>query len=372
MRTCPILPVNPLRLDSSNADQIAGCASIKAPAKLLLSKRPSSARLGSARLGSARLGSARLGSDNMRTCPILPVNPLRLDSSNADQTAGCACIKKSAGLLLSKRPRSIPSATNLAAGGFGETRQRRSSPSESRVPDYARQVATPRTRVVSQFDIPPGVPGAYARAFQGSESQTEAPPELGFECSASQSARRASKARPPTDSPPRQPPDLGRDVPPQVLGAHGATLLDMDISPELFAIVGAAIALAALIIRSTSRTDQRIDRFEDAMAAHRTAVDADRQAERAAVDANRQADRAAADADRQADRDAADAARQAERDAAEADRRAFQAAADADRRAFQAAADADRRAFQAAMDDFRKEMQRLAERQVRVESAAAD
>ena len=126
---------------------------------------------------------------------------------------------------------------------------------------------------------------------------------------------------------------------PQVLGAHRATLPNVDISPELFAIVGAAIALAALIIRSTSRTDRRIDRFEDAMEAHR-----------AAADAARQADRAAADAARQADRAAADAARQAE----------------------QAAADADRRTFQAAMDDFRKEMHRLAERQTRIEGAAAD
>ena len=58
----------------------------------------------------------------------------------------------------------------------------------------------------------------------------------------------------------------------------------MDISPELFAIVGAAIALAALIIRSTSRTDRliertvertdrRIDRLEDAMAAFRASMD---------------------------------------------------------------------------------------------------
>ena len=43
------------------------------------------------------------------------------------------------------------------------------------------------------------------------------------------------------------------------------------------------------------------------------------------------------------------------------------AAADADRHAFQAAADADRRTFQAGMDDFKKEMQRLAERQSRLE-----
>ena len=34
-----------------------------------------------------------------------------------------------------------------------------------------------------------------------------------------------------------------------------------------------------------------------------------------------------------------------------------------------AAADADRRAFQAGMDDFKKEMQRLAERQVRLVTA---
>ncbi len=52
--------------------------------------------------------------------------------------------------------------------------------------------------------------------------------------------------------------------------------------------------------------------------------------------------------------------------------------ADEDRRTYQTAADADRRAFQAAMDAFRTEMQRLAERQSRVEGrvdgreAAAD
>ena len=40
---------------------------------------------------------------------------------------------------------------------------------------------------------------------------------------------------------------------------------------------------------------------------------------------------------------------------------------DADRRAFQAEAAQDRRALQAAMDSFRAEMQRLAERQSRVE-----
>ena len=52
---------------------------------------------------------------------------------------------------------------------------------------------------------------------------------------------------------------------------------------------------------------------------------------------------------------------------------------DADRRAADARADkhwaeaaADRRAFQVAMDDFRKEMQRLAERQSRLEGAPGD
>ena len=40
---------------------------------------------------------------------------------------------------------------------------------------------------------------------------------------------------------------------------------------------------------------------------------------------------------------------------------------DADRRAADARADADRRAHQASMDAFRVEMQRLAQRQVRVE-----
>ena len=35
-------------------------------------------------------------------------------------------------------------------------------------------------------------------------------------------------------------------------------------------------------------------------------------------------------------------------------------------------ADADRRAFQSGMDDFRKEMQRLAERQSRIEGAASN
>ena len=40
---------------------------------------------------------------------------------------------------------------------------------------------------------------------------------------------------------------------------------------------------------------------------------------------------------------------------------------DADHRTFQTEAAADRRAFQKSMDDFRKEMQRLAERQSRLE-----
>ena len=51
----------------------------------------------------------------------------------------------------------------------------------------------------------------------------------------------------------------------------------------------------------------------------------------------------------------------------DADRRAFQAEAAQDRRAFQAEAAQDRRALQAPMDSFRAEMQRLAERQSRVE-----
>ena len=60
------------------------------------------------------------------------------------------------------------------------------------------------------------------------------------------------------------------------------------------------------------------------------------------------------------------------RTAARLDRRIDndKAAADADRRTFQAAADAHRRAFQAGMDDFKKEMQRLAERQSRIEGRA--
>ena len=51
----------------------------------------------------------------------------------------------------------------------------------------------------------------------------------------------------------------------------------------------------------------------------------------------------------------------------DADRRAFQAEAAQDRRALQAEAAQDRRALQAPMDSFRAEMQRLAERQSRVE-----
>ena len=61
----------------------------------------------------------------------------------------------------------------------------------------------------------------------------------------------------------------------------------MDVSPELFAIVAAAIGLAALILRSTARTDRliertdrRIDRLDDAMAAFRAEMQllAERQA----------------------------------------------------------------------------------------------
>ncbi len=52
----------------------------------------------------------------------------------------------------------------------------------------------------------------------------------------------------------------------------------------------------------------------------------------------------------------------------DSDCRAADARADKDR----TEAAADRRAFQVAMDDFRKEMQRLAERQSRLEGAAGD
>ena len=48
----------------------------------------------------------------------------------------------------------------------------------------------------------------------------------------------------------------------------------MDISPELLAIVAVGLALAGLILRSTARTDRRIeraeDRFERAMGDFRT------------------------------------------------------------------------------------------------------
>ena len=52
---------------------------------------------------------------------------------------------------------------------------------------------------------------------------------------------------------------------------------------------------------------------------------------------------------------------------AAADRRAMQAEATADRRAMQAEATADRRAMQASLDAFRTELQRIAERQARLE-----
>ena len=62
-----------------------------------------------------------------------------------------------------------------------------------------------------------------------------------------------------------------------------------------------------------------------------------------------------------------DADRRAFQAEAAQDRRAFQAEAAQDRRALQAEAAQDRRALQAPMDSFRAEMQRLAERQSRVE-----
>ena len=58
------------------------------------------------------------------------------------------------------------------------------------------------------------------------------------------------------------------------------------------------------------------------------------------------------------------------RTTARLDRRIDEGAAD--RRAFQAEAAQDRRALQQAMDQFRNEMQRLAERQSRLEGAAGD
>ena len=48
----------------------------------------------------------------------------------------------------------------------------------------------------------------------------------------------------------------------------------MDISPELLAIVAVGLALAGLILRSTARTDRRIERAEDAMAAHQERFEA--------------------------------------------------------------------------------------------------
>jgi len=48
----------------------------------------------------------------------------------------------------------------------------------------------------------------------------------------------------------------------------------VDISPELLAIVAVGLALAGIILRSTARTDRRIERFEDATAAHQERFEA--------------------------------------------------------------------------------------------------
>ena len=126
--------------------------------------------------------------------------------------------------------------------------------------------------------------------------------------------------------------------------------ITLDIGFALSAVATIIVTVVGSVSTATFAIARMLRRMDEDRRAERAAADAARQAERAAVDADRQAERAAVDADRQAERAAVDADRQAER----------------------AAVDADRRAFQAAMDDFRKEMQRLAERQTRIEGAAAD
>ena len=128
-----------------------------------------------------------------------------------------------------------------------------------------------------------------------------------------------------------------------------ASILTGIVFPIIGTVIAGVVALGIMAWRITGRLDRRIDN------------------DKAAADANRRADKAAADADRRADKAAADANRRADKAAADADRRADKAAADADRRAIQAR-------FDTAMDTFRAEMQRLAERQSRVEGqgSAAD
>ena len=106
-----------------------------------------------------------------------------------------------------------------------------------------------------------------------------------------------------------------------------ASILTGIVFPIIGTVIAGVVALGIMAWRITGRLDRRIDN------------------DKAAADADRRADKAAADADRRADK----------------------AAADADRRAIQAR-------FDTAMDTFRAEMQRLAERQSRVEGqgSAAD
>jgi len=63
---------------------------------------------------------------------------------------------------------------------------------------------------------------------------------------------------------------LGRNVT-QARRGHRAIFLDMDISPELFAIVAVGTALAVLILRATSRIDADRRAFQAEAAADRRA-----------------------------------------------------------------------------------------------------
>ena len=64
------------------------------------------------------------------------------------------------------------------------------------------------------------------------------------------------------------PSPTGGQAPPRPAGyAHG---MDADTRTIIGTVLAVGFGLAALILRSTARQDRRMDRFEDAMSAHRT------------------------------------------------------------------------------------------------------
>ncbi|MDE0175396.1 MAG: hypothetical protein OYH76_01165 [Defluviicoccus sp.] len=121
------------------------------------------------------------------------------------------------------------------------------------------------------------------------------------------------------------------------------------VAPNVLSIVGVGIALAALIMRGDARAE---DRFNKAMAR------SDERFDKAMARSDERSDTATARSDERSDTATARSDEHFRNVMARSDERFDKAMAEIA---------ADRRAFQAGMDEFRREMQRLAERQSRVE-----